>query len=91
MVLLKKIYNNTPLRSVGITAFDLKPNSFVQYDLEGSVLKKEKSEKLEFAVDAIRRKYGNKSIKKGTLLFDESLSAFDTKTEYPISSVGKII
>lgn len=90
MVLLKKIYNNTPLRSVGITAFDLRPNSFVQYDLEGNVIKKEKSEKLEFTIDTIRQKYGNKSIKKGTLLFDESLSAFDTKKEHDISSFGKV-
>lgn len=90
MVLLKKIYNNTPLRSVGITAFDLRPNSFVQYDLEGNVIKKEKSEKLEFTIDTIRQKYGNKSIKKGTLLFDESLSTFDTKKEHDISSFGKV-
>ena len=78
------------MRSVGITAFDLRPNSFVQYDLEGNVIKKEKSEKLEFTIDTIRQKYGNKSIKKGTLLFDESLSTFDTKKEHDISSFGKV-
>jgi len=78
---------NNPIRSIGVAVSDFNTDGAVQYDLSGSVEKREKLQALERAVDDIRRRFGSCSVQRASLLKDKSLSRFNPKedhTAYPI-------
>ena len=71
---LLKMYNAYPLRSIGIRAIDLIPDSTpLQTTLFRDEEKEEKKESLELTVDKIRSKYGKESIVRSVLLSDNIL------------------
>ena len=52
-------------------------------DIEGTGV--ERKDRLDTAVDKIRAKYGNNSLRRATILQDERLSGTDVKGEHVIS------
>lgn len=82
-------YNwNNPLRSIGITVSDFDLDEAVQFDLSGSVEKREKLEKLERAVDDIRKRFGNYSVQRASMLADIRLSRFNPHDDHTIHPIG---
>ncbi len=82
-------YNwQNPLRSIGIAVSDFDVDEAVQLDLSGSVEKREKLEKLEKAVDDIRRRFGNYSVQRASLLADTRLSRFNPHDDHTIHPIG---
>ena len=68
MALFRANYNwERPLRSIGVTVSDF-GSEFLQFDLGGSVEKHEKLEKLETALDDIRRRFGNYAVQRLSLI-----------------------
>lgn len=64
-----------PLRSIGIRAIDLSPDTVPrQTDMFRDEIKEEKKERLELTVDKIRDKYGKESIVRSVVLTDEVLN-----------------
>lgn len=75
MELLRKNYNfNVPLRSVGIRAAALsRSDEPTQLSFFVDAVKEEKMRNLEFAKDAINKRYGRRAIQRAVLLSDKSL------------------
>ena len=72
--LLKKCFDGTPVRSLGVSVSELEPNAALQYDLGGEVQKGERTEKLETTVDALKQRFGGKCIQRAAVLSDKRLS-----------------
>ncbi len=73
--LLHSIWNpkkDLPLRSMTVSMHDLSPIAFSQESIFD--VAEEKKQRLEFAVDQIRKKYGDASIKKALFLNNELIS-----------------
>lgn len=70
--LLKEIWDNTPLRLMGIRTTKITDDDFTQLSIFNSE-KNEKLEKLDVAVDKIRDRYGTDSIKRASFLTPESI------------------
>lgn len=87
--LFKKNYTwEEPIRSLGLSVTDFDFETGVQFDLSGSVQKRERREKLDKAVDKLKNRYGNYCIQSGTALLDTDLSHFnpyDDHTIHPVS------
>ncbi len=81
------IWNN-PVRSIGLSVTDFNADGFEQFDLSGSVEKREKMENLEKAVDDIRRRFGNYAVQRASLLKDCGLSRFNPHDDHVIHPVG---
>lgn len=79
---------NNPIRSIGISVSDFNSDACVQFDLSGSVEKREKLENLEKAVDEIRRRFGNYSVQRASLLTDTALSRFNPHDDHTIHPIG---
>ncbi len=79
---------NNPVRSIGVAVSDFNIDEGIQYDLSGSVEKREKLEKLERAVDDIRRRFGTYAVQRASLLKDEGLSRFNPHDDHAIHPVG---
>ncbi|MGN0522028.1 MAG: DNA polymerase IV [Eubacterium sp.] len=78
-----------PVRSVGISVTDFDFESAIQFDLSGSVEKREKLERLEMSIDRLKKRYGNYCVQKATVLKDKKLSNFNPNTAssfHPLSS-----
>ena len=73
-----------PVRGVGIAVSDF-TMGLEQLDMQFESSKAKKEEDLESAVDKIRRKYGNNSLKRASIMTDEKLSNADIKGEHVIS------
>ncbi len=90
MDLCKKIWDiNKPLRSLGISVSSLSTNINHQqislfYKEEYDITQK----KLEIAIDEIRNRFGNSSIKRGISQSDLSLSGFNPKEDHTIHPVS---
>ncbi len=85
MDLLSVNYNwNVPIRSLGLSVTDFDYDCVTQFDLSGSVEKREKLEKLEMAVDRLKDRYGNYCIQKASVLFDSNLGHIDPVEEHKI-------
>ncbi len=85
--LFKKHKFNEPIRSLGLNASELcvaSENEVSQLDFFTNEKFREKSEKVETAVDKIRKKYGHNSIVTSNLLLDEELTLFNPKEENTI-------
>lgn len=79
---------NNPIRSIGVSVSDFNTDNGIQYDLSGSVEKREKLEALEKAVDNIRRRFGSYSVQRASLLKDKGLSRFNPKEEHTAHPIG---
>ena len=78
-----------PLRSVGISVFDLLPeNSPRQTDLFGNEKIRQRQESLDSALDRLKNRFGNYSIFPALLLQDKGLSHFNPKDEHTIHPVS---
>ena len=90
MELLKRHYNwRTPLRSIGIKAAQLCPaEQPQQFTLFDDPIKEQKQRDLEFAIDAIRSKYGHYSIQRALCHEDELLGHMNIKGDNVIHPVG---
>lgn len=73
-----------PIRSVGMSVTDFDYDNVLQFDLSGTVYRREKLEKLETAVDRLKYKYGNYCVQKGTALCDKELSQFNPFEDHTI-------
>ena len=89
MALFKANYEwQNPIRSIGLSVTDFDFDTAAQFDLSGSVERREKLEKLELTVDRLKGRYGNYCIQKGIALCDTQLShfnPFDDHTIHPVS------
>lgn len=79
---------NNPIRSIGVAVSDFNSDEGVQYDLSGTVEKREKLERLEKAVDNIRQRFGNYAVQRASLLKDEKLSRFNPHDDHNIHPLG---
>ncbi len=76
-----------PLRSIGVSVSDF-GEDILQFDLNGTVEKHEKLERLEHTVDDIRRRFGNYAVQRASLLADVRLSRFNPHDDHTIHPEG---
>ena len=90
MGLLRENYNWVrPLRSIGIRAIDLVPASDpVQTNLYESLEQRHKKERLELAIDDIRRRFGHYSINRAITTSDPTLTNINPKEDHVIHPTG---
>ncbi len=60
----------------------------VQHDLFGNVERVLELERLDFAVDELRRRFGNKCVYRAVELTDETMSSLDIKSDNTVHPVG---
>lgn len=68
--LFTELWNGEPLRQLGVHTSRASSDSFIQYDMFDSA-KSEKLSKLNSAIDQIRNRYGDESIKRARFLDSE--------------------
>lgn len=79
--LFEGLYNwDKPVRAAGIAVSDFTFNS-EQIFLGENIRKNDKLDKLDLAVDNIRKKYGNTSLQRARILQDKKLAESDIKGE----------
>ena len=90
MELLRGSYDwQLPLRSVGVRGTELVPASAPrQSSLFEDAAKREKREKLELAVDDVRRRFGYYSIGRAAMLSDPTLTNINARDDHVIHPVG---
>ena len=90
MILLRKNWDwRKPLRSIGIRGTNLVPmDQPRQIHLFYDEDRREKAERLEFAVDTIRYRYGHFAIDRALLLLDDKLGKLNPKAEHTIHPIG---
>ena len=77
-----------PLRSIGVRACDLvSAHDNVQLSLLDDQ-NREKQERLEHAIDDIRRRFGHYSIGRAVMSTDKTLRQFDAKSDHTIHPIG---
>lgn len=72
-----------PVRGIGVSVCDFILGS-EQLSFSFDAKKEEKIDKLDLAVDKIRKKYGNKSVQRARILQDKKWSSADIKEEHVI-------
>ena len=78
-----------PIRSLGIRADDLVMGQVpVQLDLFMNEQRREKQEKLDRAVDEIRRRFGYHSVQRAFMYQDKVLSSLDAQKSHTVHPVG---
>lgn len=77
-----------PIRSLGVSVSDFDTDFCEQYDFSHSVENREKQEKIETAVDSLRRRFGNYCIQRGSQLQKRDLSHFNPHDEHIIHPIG---
>jgi len=90
MVLLRANYNwELPLRSIGVRGTNLVPiGTTKQLSFFEDEKKRDRAERLEFAIDAIRRRFGHYAIDRALLHIDSKLGKLNPKEEHIIHPVG---
>ena len=90
MELLRKNFRwEKPLRSIGIRGTNLIPISGAeQLTMFSDEEKREKLEKIEYAVDGIRKRFGYSSIGRAILSIDEQLGKIDAKVDHAVHPIG---
>ncbi|WP_308613085.1 DNA polymerase IV [uncultured Eubacterium sp.] len=78
---------NKPIRSLGVSVSDFDV-TYEQFDFEKTVENREKQERLETAVDSLRRRFGNYCIGRACQLKDTEFSKFNPHEEHIIHPVG---
>lgn len=88
--LYKKNYRwSEHLRSVGVRAIDLRPDTEPsQISFDFSAEKQEEMEKLESAIDGVRNRFGYYSVQRGRMYCDRALSHCDAKGDHTIHPHG---
>ena len=79
-----------PIRSLGLSVTDFDFDYCSQFDFSKTVEKREKLEKIDTAVDALKDRYGNYCIGRGTVLFDTKLSHFGPYDDHNIHPVSPL-
>lgn len=79
-----------PIRSLGLSVTDFDFDCCSQFDFSKSVEKREKLEKIDAAVDALKDRYGNYCIGRGTVLYDTKLSHFSPYDDHNIHPVSPL-
>lgn len=88
MELFRVSYNwEKPLRGIGVCVFDF-GEDVLQFDLSGTVERHEKQQRLDRAVDVIRRRFGNYAVQRASLLADTQLSRFDPHDDHTVHPEG---
>lgn len=78
-----------PLRSVGISCGMLVPDHTpIQLDMLGDEEKRERLERLDGALDGIRRRFGNQVVQRGVVLADRAFSQINPKDDHTIHPVS---
>ena len=77
-----------PIRSIGIRACDLSSVELWQMSLMPDEIRVQKLSDLEYAIDGIRRRFGNFSVRRGNTLVDTKLSDLDPKKDHTIHPVA---
>lgn len=78
-----------PLRSVGISCGSLQPdNAPIQLDMLGDEEKRERLERLDDALDGIRRRFGSQVVQRGVVLADRAFSQINPKDDHTIHPVS---
>lgn len=74
-----------PIRSLGVRGADLVTDDIpIQLDLFMNQQKREKQQKVDKAVDEIRRRFGYYSIQRATMYQDKKLSQLDAKNDHTV-------
>ena len=76
-----------PVRGIGVTVCDFTFGT-EQLSFSFDIDKEDKKEKVDQAVDKIRKKYGNKSVQRARILQDKKWSGADIKDEHVIYPKG---
>lgn len=76
-----------PLRSIGVCVNDF-GFECEQFDLSGSVEKRDKMEKIEVTIDTLKKRFGNYCVVRACQLVDNNLSSFNPHDEHIIHPVG---
>ncbi len=76
-----------PIRSIGVSVSDF-GEDFMQFDFSQTVEQHEKQEKIEHAVDDIRRRFGSFAVQRASVLADRGLSSFNPHDDHTIHPVG---
>ncbi|MBP5281248.1 MAG: DNA polymerase IV, partial [Lachnospiraceae bacterium] len=78
-----------PVRSVGIRGTDLvNDNYWEQLDLFSSVERREKQQKVDAAVDEVRRRFGFFAVQRGLMHCDKPLSRLNAREEHTVHPHG---
>lgn len=78
-----------PLRSVGIRGMDLVPiQTAMQLNFFEDPVRREKRERLEVAVDELRRRFGHAAVSRAVTMCDPSLGTINPKDDHTIHPVG---
>ena len=78
-----------PLRSIGVRACSLvRAEVPVQGDLFSDMERREGLERLDLAVDGLRRRFGNTCVRRLAELTDDSLASLDIKRDNVVHPVG---
>lgn len=90
MSLFEKSYDwSHPIRSVGVSMSDLThENVASQIDIFSDPNKNIRLEKLDMAVDSLKKRFGTFSVCPAVMLMDKQLSGFDPINEHTIHPVG---
>ena len=90
MRLLRDHYRfRKPLRSVGIRGMDLVPiQTAMQLNFFEDPVRREKRERLEVAVDELRRRFGHAAVSRTVTMCDPSLGTINPKDDHTIHPVG---
>lgn len=88
--LYKKNYRwSEHLRSVGVRAIDLRPDTEPsQISFDFSAEKQEEMERLESVIDSVRNRFGYYSVQRGVMYCDRALSHCDAKGNHTIHPHG---
>ena len=78
-----------PLRSIGIRGTNLMPiNAIRQLSLFEDEAKREKTERIEYVIDEIRRRFGHFAIDRAFMRSDPKLGKLNPKAEHVIHPIG---
>ena len=78
-----------PIRSIGVRGCDLiSADTRIQLSLLEDETRQVKLEKLEHAIDHLRQRYGNASVRRAILLGDRALGRLNPKDDHVIFPVG---
>jgi DNA polymerase-4 len=90
MTLIRRHYDwSRPLRSIGIRGANLTPYvETVQTSFFEDTEKRRRAEKLEYAIDSIRRRFGYGSLQRLLLTSDNDIGHLDAKTVNIIHPIG---
>ena len=80
-------HTGQPVRSLSVKAFALTGASALQLSLYPEAMRQDRQEQLETALDEIRRRFGNFSVRRCVMLADPELSRMDPQSDHIIHPV----